>query len=259
MKIKEQVKDPCTFGHVCAARFVENVTPFDSLPIPDAWRSDTMLTCFREQLIAKGVQTDENGDRVIAPTANGSTAAQDNGGIAQGEANQVILRTGDTLFIKQDMYVTDTMLCWFGGGRRPHRDVLLLRNARGQFIFPARGKGKTRLDPPVRDMSMTSLARIYANILFASCLDWGSSGIPAVLKNDAEFKWGYAFEVDRLAKQAEGRLQRARAISILAGGLNGAAQFGAIGATMGAGTRALITDRRKHPGDEPHWCTPMPE
>lgn len=259
VKIKEEVNDPCAFGHVCATRFAENLTSFDSLPIPDAWRSDTMLTCFREQLIAKGVQTEENGDRVIVPTVDEEKLAQDNGGVAQGEANQVILRTGDTLFIKQDMYVTDTMLCWFGGGRRPHSEVLLLRNARGQFIFPARGKGKTRLDPPVRDLSMTSLGRIYANILFASCLDWGSSGIPPVLRNDAVFKWEYEYEVGRLVKRAEDRLQRARDISILAGALRGAAHYGDIGATMEVGTRVLIKDRRRHPADEPNWCTPMPE
>lgn len=259
VKIKEEVNAPCAFGHVCATRFAENTIPFDSLPIPDEWRSDAMLTCFREQLLGQGVETEENGDRVTVATGDGVKIPEDNGRVAQGEADQVILRTGDTLFIKKDMYATDSTLCWFGGGCRRGSEILLLRNARGQFIFPVRRKGKVRLDPPVRDMSIASKGRLYANILFASCLDWEESGIPRELMSDPEFRWGYEMEVDRLVHRAEARLERARTISILAGGLSGAAHYGAMGAAVGAGAHAAVSKRRRTPENEPHWCTPMPE
>ena len=246
VKIKEDDSDPCVIGRVCAARFAECPIPYDSLPMPDAWKTDSaFLTCYRNALLDRGITSEENGDRVIEAGSNGFEGT---GGIGVGEPNQLILRTGDTLFITKDFYgIKDTLLCWYGGRCTPTREVYLLRTIKGQFFYQHGRKGRSRLRAPLPDMSVASRARLHANMLFTSGLSWEHAEIPAQLRTDPVFLASYRTEVVRLVEEAEKRKKRNDALRVLAGGLKG----GIIGAGL---TGAFIKSE-----DRPYWGTPMPD
>jgi hypothetical protein len=248
VKIREKGSSGCVLGRVCAQRFEDYAAEFDSLTIPATWIGDTALVrCYREALAGKGIPTNESGDRASGPD-DGMMAEGEggHGGTMPGEPRQVILRTGDTLFVTKDMYSTDTTVCWFGGGRKHRSDVLLWRSERGQFFFPAAEKGKSRLKKPVPDMSPASKGRLYANILFATGLPWNECGIPDSLRNDTRFTDAYVTEVERLVVVATKRKNRVDALRVAAGTVAG----GIIGGVV---TGALIK-----PEDRAYWGSPMP-
>jgi hypothetical protein len=250
VKVREAGTGPCVLGHLCAVRFEEFITPFDSLPVPESWLQDSMLlVCYRDGLAGKGIITEDNGDRIAAPSdmGDGTSGLASKGGVAIGEPSLLIKRSGDTLSLKKEFYCKDSLLCWYGGDCLPANEVLLLKTVKGQFFFPFRKKGKARLDPPVPNMSHQSLGRIYANILFASCREWGDDVIPGNLLTDDRFLGSYRAEVLRLVDEAERRKKRNDTMRIVAGGLRG----GMIGAAV---TGALIK-----PEERPFWGTPMPE
>ncbi|MFT3884956.1 MAG: hypothetical protein QM724_05855 [Flavobacteriales bacterium] len=250
VKLKGEGVDSCARGYACAERYAASGMPFDLLPMPESWRNDPLLLdCYRDRLEEHGILTDENGDRDTRVVMGG------HGGVAPGHRDEVIKLTGDTICLDHYTYHKDSLLCWYNGPCMPIADILLIRTPKGQFYFTLHGRRESRLRKPVLDLSPPSLGRLYAHRLFGCCLEWSEAPIPDTLKNDPAFLRSYRAEVLMLVDAATKRKRRNDALSVVSGGLGGAAINGAVGATIQVGLTAAFIK----PENRPFWGTPMPE
>lgn len=259
VKVREKGSDPCVSGRIAAERFADNNMEFDSLPMPASWKMDSVfLTCYRSALLDRNIITEESGDRFLPEQSEdqpGEYFQRGRGAVAIGQPNQLIRVNGDTLFIKKDFYHKDSLLCWYGGSCIPERELLLLRTVKGQFYYSFLRKARKRLAAPIPNMSVASLARLHANRYFASGYAWIDTDIPEHLRADPAFLEGYRNEVQRLVVEAERELKRLNTMSVLAGGMRGAAIGGALGGAVGGG----LAGATRRIEDQPYWGTPMPE
>lgn len=265
-RLKEELTGSCARSSLARLRNSDRLTPFDSLPIPSTWRSDTSLrTCYEGWLMEQPIFFDDEPGAAMTEEyqALRKVTMDESGGVAIGAPSEIIFLSGDTLLLKKEFHEKEGLLCWYGGGCLSVDTILLFRNVKGQFYYNAIGGRRFQLQQGVPDMSVGSLARIHANRFFSTQLTWEQCAIPDALKNDTLFQQIYRAEVVRKTAWAERLRKRSNNWRIASGALSGY-HFSGIPTTpvkagVGAGIGAGIgTAMGIPPHDRPYYGTPMP-
>ncbi len=257
-RFHEQLTDPCARATLARLRNSQRLTPFDSLPIPTAWRSDTLMRgCYETWLMEQPILFDDDEGEVVSEAyrALKQVCLDGSGGVAIGAPSLIIFLSGDTLSLKKEFHHKEGELCWYGGGCISVDTILLLRTVKGQFYYNAVGRRRFQLRQGVPDLSVGSLARIHANRFFSTRLSWEECAIPDALKSDTLFQQLYRAEVMRKMEYAERLRKRANNLRIASGALSGFHAAGTLGAAVGGGVGGA---RALPPEAMPYYGTPMP-
>ena len=144
------------FACAYAAKYGADKALGDFHLVDPAWASDPkFIACYRTALLDQWIRSDIRG----RPLKNDTIKSY------KSEELSVVLRTGDTLMIgKNSFFMKKDTLCWFGGGRIPENQVLLLRSPKGLQILPEWNDRIVKFEQPIPDLSPASRGVIYAHI-----------------------------------------------------------------------------------------------
>ena len=201
---------PCRTARLNAEKYADSGIDLGefALPVPELAGNEEFLICWREQLLAHDIPTDADG-HLYAPDRRDQPPFVFAG-------NMVIQRDGDTVRVEKEFFASDSALQWFGGGRMPFDDVLLVVNKKGLCVIKDKRHNIVPTGFTTVDGSPCTQALIYAQIYA------GSNGtlndipnLPKGLKDDPAFFECYYQEQARMVKKGEGWRAASLALRIL--------------------------------------------
>ena len=200
----------CRIARIYAEKYADSGIDLGefALPTPTLAGNEEFLMCWREQLLAHDIPTDADG-HLYAPDRRDQPPFVFTG-------NMVIQRNGDTVRVEKEFFASDSALQWFGGGRMPFDEVLLVVNKKGPCVIKQKRHNIVPTGFTAVDGSPCTQALIYAQIYA------GSNGtlndipnLPKSLKDDPAFFECYYQEQARMAKKGEGWRAAAFALRIV--------------------------------------------
>jgi hypothetical protein len=201
---------PCRLARIYAEKYADSGIDLGEfrLPEPALAQNEEFRACWREQMLAHDIPTDAEG-HLYAPDRRDQPPFVFTG-------NMVIQRDGDTVRVEKEFFASDSALQWFGGGRMPFDDVLLVVNKKGPCVIKEKHHNIVPTGFTAIDRSPCTQALIYAQIYAGS--DGTLNDIPNLpksLKDDPAFFECYYQEQARMAKKGEGWRAAAFALRML--------------------------------------------
>lgn len=215
-KVKlEDAPGPCRTARLYAEKYADSGIDLGefTLPEPTLVLNVEFVSCWREQLLENDIPTDAEG-HLYAPDRRDQPPFNFTG-------NMVIQRDGDTVHVEKEFFASDSALQWFGGGRMPFDEVLLVINKKGPCVIKQKRHNIVPTGFTAIDRSPCTQALLYAQIYA------GSNGtlndipnLPKEMKDDPEFFECYYQEQARMVKKGEGWRAASSVLNGVSHGMN---------------------------------------